>query len=172
MSNIAVSIGEETNRAIVGSNVRAEFFHEPEINPAKSQAAGRPVYDMVEMVRIRTALEGGGWDRDNVVMHFADSVQRGRFPNEYAQFKAEHGADVVDGHPLKMWPPLSIAKVKELAHLKIHTVEALAKVRSEYGEDIEALADQARNWLDLVKLMEAGTQKRGPGRPRKEREAA
>jgi len=172
MSNIAVSIGEETNRAIVGSNVRAEFFMEPEINPAKSQAAGRPVYDMVEMVSIRTALEGGGWDRDNVIVHFADSVQRGRFPNEYARFKAEHADEGGAGHPLKMWPPITVAKVRELAHLKIHTVEALSEAGSAYGDDIEALSEQARNWLDLVKLMDTGAPKRGPGRPRKVKEAA
>lgn len=171
MSNIAVSIGEETNRAVVGSNVRAEFFMQPELNPAKSQAAQRPVYDMIEMVSIRTQLEGGGWDRDNVVVHFADSVQRARFPTEYAKFRAEHGGDNVDGHPLKMWPPISIAKVKELAHLNIYTVEALANTGGEFGDDIEALAEQARNWLDLVKLMDPGTPRR-PGRPRKVREAA
>lgn len=168
MSETAVAIDTESNRAIVGGNVRAEFFLEAKISPRKSNEAGRPVYDMVEMVRIRTALEGGGWDRDNIVIHLADKQQQRRFPAEYARFKAEHQDDVnVVGHPLKMWPPISIAKLRELAAVKIHTVEALAKAGSAFGDDIEKLSRQAVDWLDLVKLMDTGEPKRRPGRQRK-----
>lgn len=169
MSETAVAIDSESNRAVVGGNVRAEFFLDAKINPRRSHEAGRPVYDMVEMVRIRTALEGGGWDRDNIVIHLADKQQQRRFPAEYARFKAEHSeADSTTGHPLKMWPPISVAKLRELAAIKIHTVEALAKAGSAYGDDIEKLARQANDWLALVKLMDTGEPKRRPGRPRKE----
>ena len=119
------------------SHLLVEFFMEPRENKRKSAEAGRPIFDDVEFVKIRTA-----GDPKTVFIAPAHSPSTVRDLNNrpltYAQahkgpYEAfREGVEYVGaGTPLKEAPFLSASKAKELAALNIMTVEALAELEGE-----------------------------------------
>ncbi len=116
-------------------HLHVEFFTDTNENPVKSQAAGRPIFDQKEMVRIRFV-----GDNKNVLVAPANqgSIQDkatgrrltyiDRFPEHYAAFKRGQTDYIGDGTPLSELPFLTEAKRKELQALNIHTAESLAQL--------------------------------------------
>ncbi len=128
------------------SGLRVRFYHEPRLNIKKSEEHGRQIYDNVEMVEIIVPdQELGGYDRNSRVVHKVDSTHRQRFATKYAEFKAQSAEWAGEGMPLSMWPPMTAAKVMEMAALKIHTVEQLSQATLPKSEAV--WADTAREWL-------------------------
>jgi hypothetical protein len=117
------------------SHLVVDFFVEPVHNVRKSAEEGRPIYDDVEMCRIRIA-----GDPKSVLVAPANSGSAVRDPqtNErltYAQlhfgpyeaFKRNE-AYVGSGTPLSELPFLTASKRKELQGMNIQTAEALASL--------------------------------------------
>lgn len=103
-------------------------------NDAKSKLAGRPIYDDMEVVRVRMAAnkqtvavfpahEVAGWtDTDDGRVEETYAM---RYPDQYKKFKAGE-AQAMSGTPLEELTFLTQSKRMELKALNIYTAEALS----------------------------------------------
>lgn len=121
-----MTIGEGGREKWVEMNkgITPIFFMEPVENPAASAKAGRPIFDEIETVRIFVAGDPHNQITSPVTDHYKE-----RFAEAYAKWKAdrEH-ADQITGTPLRQWPLMTPAKIKEFEALAIFNVEGLAAV--------------------------------------------
>ena len=141
------------------SHLHVEFFVDAVENRSKSAQAGRPIFDDVEMIRIRVA-----GDPKSVLVAPAESASAARDPASnrrltYAQLHAEpyqafkQGIEYVgSGTPLAELPFMTKAKAEELKRLNIHTAEALAGLDganlAKTGMGGRELKEQAQAFLD------------------------
>lgn len=132
------------------------FYHGAVLNQAKSEAAGRRIFDDMEMVEVKYP---GDITRSNVAPAHdkcfmyrprPGEVDDGRgfltwaeqFEEQYKRFKANDPAADRSGTPLEHAPFLTPAKVFELRAQNIHTVEALAGISPSIA--------QKNHWQGLV----------------------
>lgn len=132
-------------------------------NEGKSKLAGRPIFDDIELVEIRTA-----GDRNTVKVFPAHSMHRWttnedgeqvaqsyaeRWNAQYRRFK-ENRQQVQDGTPLSELPFLTEAKRAELRALSVHTAETLAALDGQnlktLGQGGRDLKNQAQAYLDAA----------------------
>ncbi len=130
-------------------------------NEAKTKQAGRPMFDDIELVEIRTA-----GDRNTVKVFPAHSMHRWtmnedgeqeeqtyaqRWNEQYRRFR-ENRQQVQNGTPLSELPFLTEAKRAELGHLSIHTAETLAALDGQnlktLGPGGRELKNQAQAYID------------------------
>lgn len=139
-------------------HLHVEFFNDAVENKRKSIEAGRPIFEDVEMVRIKIA-----GDPKNTLVAPANGecgvdratgekiTYKDRFPEHY-RFFADHKGAAVIGTPLSEVPWLTASKVQELKALNIMTVEALAQLDGtllqRIGMGARELKNQAVAWLD------------------------
>jgi len=97
------------------------FFRGTQLNEAKSQEAGRPIHDDVDMIKI--VVPG---QRDTVVA-IADHSYQQRFPKQWAQFKA-NAEQTASGTPLSEVTWLTPAQIADLKAMNVHSVEQLASM--------------------------------------------
>lgn len=177
------------------SVLTVHFYTDAIKNGVESDAAGRPVFMDVEMVRI---LVPG--DNKLVIDTKVDETHKFRFPRQYKAFK-EGLTTQIRGWILKEWPAVTASQVKELNYHEVHTVEQLSnlsdasvhalgmgmyELRTKAKAALEAAAGNAENEaralreenlqreLDSMKSQLAALNaaaldnKRGPGRPKAE----
>ena len=112
----------EQSREYEGDNkLFVVFYSGTKVNEQKSQEAGRPVHDDVDLVRI--VVPG---QRDTVVAEATYEYQQ-RFPKQWAQFKA-NAEQVGSGTPLAEVTWLTQAQIADLRALHVRTVEQLASM--------------------------------------------
>jgi hypothetical protein len=146
-------------------HITVRFYHGAVLNQAKTDAAGRRIYDDMEMVE---AKYPGDPTRSNVApahdpcfMHRprpGEDEGKGfltwaeRFPAEYKRFKENDPSAIRSGTPLNHAPFLSEARVFELRALNIHTVEALANLPDHLvtKNSLRSVVEQAKTWLDAA----------------------
>lgn len=139
-------------------HLHVEFFTDAVENKRKSIDAGRPIFEDVEMVRVKIAgdpkntLVAPANAQCGVDRETGESITyKDRFPEHY-RFFADRRADAVVGTPLSEVPWLTASKVAELKALNIMTVEALAQLDgtllSRIGLGARELKNQATAWLD------------------------
>jgi hypothetical protein len=127
------------------------FRHHAVRNEAKTLAAGRLIYDDVELCEIRApgskdtgafpALSFSHWGRnphtgEQVIITYAE-----RFPRQYRQFK-EQQTQTKSGTPLEYVPFLTAARQAELRALNVYTVEQLAGMD---GQELKNLGPGGRD---------------------------
>jgi len=141
-------------------------------NPAKSKAAGRPIYDDMEVCEIRLAGNRNTvgvfpahdvWKWRDTAMGDREPVTYAmRFNDQYLAFKSNH-AQVSNGTPLEELTFLPQGKRMELKALNVHTAEALAGLDGqplknlgmggrELKNQAQAYLDSAAGNADIVKL--------------------
>jgi hypothetical protein len=119
--------------------------------PYRSKAAGRPIYEDREFVEI--LIPG---DRRSMAVEPVTDEHRARWPAAYEAFRAGRAAPL-EGTPLADWPNSSLtrARVEELAHFNIRTVEHLAAVSdaqlANLGLGARELRQAARTFLDAAR---------------------
>lgn len=129
-------------------------------NKAKSKAAGRPIFDEMEVVEVRfagnkqtvsvfPALEFSRWitvDGEQVPQTYAE-----RWPEQYKRFKAKK-QQIKEGTPVDELPFLTASKRAELKALSIYTAESLAALDGQelknLGQGGRELKNQAKAYLD------------------------
>lgn len=140
------------------SHLVVDFFVEPVHNVRKSAEEGRPIYDDIEMCRIRIA---GDPKSVLVVPAHSGSSVRDQITNErltYAQLHVgpyeafkRNEAYIGSGTPLSELPFLTASKRKELQGLQINTAEALAGLDganlNRLGMGARELKSQAEAYL-------------------------
>jgi hypothetical protein len=135
-------------------NIVAVFKQTSLLNEGKSQAAGRPIHDDVDVCELR--FPGS---RNTVVApaesfsHWATDITTGlqykvsyaeRFPGQYRQFK-ERATQTKSGTPLDYALFLTEARRSELRALNIYTIEALAAVDGQELKNLGPYGREAKN---------------------------
>ena len=123
------------------------FYVKSVENKHASKRAGKPVYEDVEYVKIKT------FDKTSENDCPVEDTHRQRWRAHYQRFK-ENAEAPIEGTPLTHWPPISQSKVLELNSLNVRSVEDLADFpegsfppRSNMAE----LKRMARTWLQDAK---------------------
>lgn len=120
-----------------------QFSEDAIQNPAKSEAAGRPIYDAVEMISISFP----GNNLTEVVRKVTDA-DRQKYQPQYEAFK-KHGGTVLNGTPLEAWTALSKAQVREFQAMKIFTIEQLASM-DDHGTQRMGMGGQM--WRERARI--------------------
>lgn len=171
------------------------FYSHPVHMVAKSEAAGRPIYEDCDHVNI--IIPG---DKLTEIDRPATDKDREDYALEYARYK-NRDREAVSGTPLAQWPAMRPSVIKEFEALNIRTVEHLANLSAtgqqafgmgagEWVKRAQAYLETAENTAaaqkyavendelksriaELERLVkELGSERRGPGRPPKVSEAA
>ena len=125
------------------------FSEEAIQSPGKSEQAGRPIYDMVEMVSIR--FPGNNLTE---IVRKVTPEDKERWAPQYAAFKKGGGGTVVDGTPLEAWTALNKAQVREFQAMNIFSVEQLSAVDDYFCQRIgmggRMWRDRAKMWLEAA----------------------
>lgn len=130
-------------------------FYEREMEiPHQTEAEGRPIFRMVDFVRIEVP-----GDRLNVIDTIADKGHKMRFPQQWAQYQNDRTTEQVEGTLLRDWPLLNAAQARELNHYKFYTVEQiagasdqqLAGVSMMVGQSGTSLRDKAKAYISHAK---------------------
>lgn len=122
-------------------------------NEAKSRQEGRPIFDDMEVCRIRM---GGDRQQAPVFPAWAEApggmeneegfvvpcTYAEKYPEQYARFKKGQ-VQVQEGTPVDLLPFLTPAKVKELKALNVYTAESLASLD---GQPLKSLGQGGRTW--------------------------
>jgi len=129
------------------------FENFPKLNESLSKEAGRPIFEDLEICRIRMSGDrlqapafpahaeapGGLDDEDG---YSRPGTYAEKYPEQYARFKKGE-AQTQAGTPLEALPFLTPAKTKELKGLNIYTAEALAALD---GQNLKTLGQGGRDW--------------------------
>jgi hypothetical protein len=129
-------------------SLAVRFFTHPLKNDAKSEAAGRPIFEDTEMVEIR--VRG---DRNHVVSRPVRDTDKQRFRDAYAAFR-DGQKELLTGTPLAEWPIASKSMVEELRYLGFTTVEQVAEANDNTVAKVPGLSSlksRAKAFLDLAK---------------------
>jgi len=145
------------------NHVIVEFYTKARENKRKSAAEGRPVFDNVEMVKIR--FSGDKLREHHAPAHEVwSTVRQGmgdkgqqvtyaqRFPREYEAYKRQEEI-APSGTPIEELPNLTAAQRAELKSVNILTVEALAGLPSgkPLGMQGDTMIDLAKTYLARAK---------------------
>jgi len=98
------------------------FYSRPIKAGALSEAAGRPIFQDIEHVRIMVP-----GDKTTIIDVAVEEEHRMRFPAQYEKFRKQL-SQAPDGTPLEQWPQLVGSQVMELKALGILNVEQLAEL--------------------------------------------
>ena len=126
------------------------FRMDAALNDAKSREERRPIYEMVEFIKIMVP-----GDKDTIIDHPVTEMDRMRFPTQYERFK--RGAAQVQGAPLSEEPWISKAQVEELKYFGIVTLEQLAGMsdaNTQRAMGLQSLKQKAIARLELIKQEE------------------
>lgn len=121
------------------SRLAVRFFQREVKNNFRSEAEGRPIFDMRDYIRIE--IPG---DRNSIIETFVNDDHKRRFPMQWAQFLNEKAegklSGDVQGTLLRDWPILTSAQAQELKHYKFYTVEQIASAGDDHISKIGMLA--------------------------------
>jgi len=141
---------DNTDRSTQGDDrLFVQFRTDAVLNPAKSTKEGRPIYDDVDMIIIRTP----GSQLTSVVApvkHYMD-----RFGDKYRKWKTTR-EQAVSGTPLEAFPLLlnKPSLIAELKAINVYTVEQLATLSDGSKHHImgaHELSRRAADWIVLSK---------------------
>lgn len=123
------------------------FFTLAVRNESKSADAGRPIYDDVVHVEIRTR----GSKNDVVHKPVTEEIKR-RFRDAWRAY--DQGIQMMEsGTPLKEWPVMSNAMVEEMRHFGFYTVEHIANARDDVISrfpGLQNMKNRAKAFLELA----------------------
>jgi hypothetical protein len=149
----------------------ALFLNSAVKNEAKSAAAGRPIFDDMEVCQLRypgsknmgvyPATSFSHWAVDPHTGEQVKVTYAERFARQYRQFK-EHSAQTKAGTPLTEVSFLTEARRAELRALNIYTVEALAAIDGlelkNLGFNGRELKNHAIEYIEGAKVKAPTTQ--------------
>lgn len=115
---------DEAQRATTtGRGSRVFFYMRPKQDDAATVEAGRPIYKMLEYVRI----EPPG-DKTLIIDKPVSDDHRAQFRPQYEAFKQDRDQDAASGTLLSATGLIRPERVEELKHFRIRTVEQYAAV--------------------------------------------
>lgn len=146
------------NRYKGDDKLYVRFYMSPTHDPEASKTEGRPIFREIEWVHIQVP-----GDRNNIIQRPANDMDRGRFADRYAKFKA-NAQEAADGTALEHWPRVTRAQVEELKYFGCRTVEQLANMSDGNAAKfpgIGMLRTWARDYMEEAKAGAASSKLRG-----------
>ena len=143
------TLAHSTRRTQGDQYLAVRFFLKSKQNAAKSEAAGRPIYEDVEYIEI---MQPG--NKDSIIVRPATSIDKGRFPEHYSKWKARTSSDneqQLVGTPLAEWAGVTRAQADELSFFNVKTVEQLANMADSNTTNMMGLGnlkEKARKYLE------------------------
>ena len=129
-------------------NLILRFFRDAVPNTMKSEAAGREICDMVDMVSI--IVPGS---RDEMIKPVGEQEKQ-RFGPQYQHWLSTQ-EQPVEGQPLDQVPWLNVAQVREMQHLNIKTLEQLAALSDtaigHLGMGARDMVNKAKAYIEAAK---------------------
>jgi len=122
------------------------FFKDTVKNETKSIAAGRPIFDEIDLVKIITP-----GSRDSFIGDATEQYQH-RFKAQWERYKAGQ-AQAVSGTPLNMLPWLSVSQIAEFSAVGCQTVEQLVGMPDAVSQKFmghHAIKQKALAYLDAA----------------------
>lgn len=132
------------NRLKMDTGTYVRFYLYPEQDKAKSEEAGRPIFEEKEYVEIMAP-----GNANNIVRRRASDMDRQRFPGHYARFK-EGMKEQIIGTPLSEVGWITRSQVEELNYLRLRTVEALAAINDSECAKHVGLYDLKRKAVEYL----------------------
>lgn len=141
---------DNTDRSTQGDDrLFVQFRTDAVLNPAKSTKEGRPIYDDVDMIIIRTP----GSQLTSIVApvkHYMD-----RFGDKYNKWKVTR-EQAVSGTPLEAFPlllnkPSLIAELKAINVFTVEQLATLSDVSKQHIMGAHELSRRAADWIVLSK---------------------
>lgn len=124
------------------------FSNKPHPDKDKSKLEGRPIFTPREYITIMVP-----GDKNNVINRPVQDLDKRRFANKYAAFKAGQSQDT-SGTPLESVAWISREQVEELKFFNVRTLEHLASLADVHAQrfmGINALRQKARDAIQLAK---------------------
>ena len=122
------------------------FFKDTIKNETKSIAAGRPIFDEIDLIKIITP-----GSRDSFIGDATEQYQH-RFKAQWERYKAGQ-AQAVSGTPLNMLPWLSVGQIAEFNAVGCQTVEQLVGMPDAMSQKFmghHAIKQKALAYLDAA----------------------
>lgn len=123
-----------------GANVR--FFNEIRQNAAKSEAAGRPVFDEIPSISIQ-------WPGMDETVRAVEPKDKEAYREEWEAF-LKGSEPVQSGLPLVEWAMVTGSVVKELQYLGFKTVEQLAAANDDVKRRLGPLSNLVKKAQDYI----------------------
>lgn len=135
------------NRYLNDNKLHVTFRRVPILNRFKSTEAGRPVFDEVDYITIRTP----GSQLCTIDAPITAGTYLKRFGDKYEKWKSGQ-EQALSGTPLDAFPFLlgKVALIAELKAMNIHTVEQLAEVADTHVQKImggQMLRQKAQEYI-------------------------
>lgn len=130
------------------SKLFVTFSLKPHADKEKTKIEGRPIFSPREYITIMVP-----GDKLNVVSRPASDLDRRRFSQKYAAFKAGQ-AQAESGTPLESVPWISREQVEELKFFNVRSLEHLANLSDVHAQKflgINTLRQRARDHIQLAK---------------------
>jgi hypothetical protein len=130
------------------SKLFVHFYMHPHPDKDATEKEGRPIFKSKEYISI--IVPG---DKLNIIRRPVTDLERRRFANKYAAFKAGN-EQITNGTPLESVPWITREQVEELKYFQIRTLEHLsdlADVHAQKFMGIHKLRQKARDAIALAK---------------------
>lgn len=130
------------------SKLFVHFYMHPHQDKEASAKEGRPIFVSREYISI--IIPG---DKLNIVKRPVSDLERRRFAQKYAAFKAGN-EQIMNGTPLESVPWLTREQVEELKYFNVRTLEHLADMPDVHAQrfmGINKLRQRARDHVALAK---------------------
>jgi hypothetical protein len=137
---------DDNQQADADRKLLVAFFKDTVKNEAKSIAAGRPIFDEIDLVKIITP-----GSRDSFVGDATEQYQQ-RFKSQWDRYKAGQ-AQSVSGTPLNQLPWLSVSQIAEFNAVGCQTVEQLVGMPDAMSQKFmghHAIKQKALAYLDAA----------------------
>jgi hypothetical protein len=144
--------------------VQAEFYIRAVEMVFQSEQAGRPIYEDRTFVRIW--IPG---DKTTVIDREVTPEDKREFPTQWAAFQVNSDQSQA-GMRIDQWPELTPSQRAELNAMGFKTIESIAHMTDAQCQGLGPVGVPMR--IKAQRFLGALEDKRGPGRPRKEAEAA
>lgn len=139
---------QSSNRYAMDDKLHLTFYVRPVLNAVKSEAAGRPVYDEVDYVKVYTP----GSQLSVIDAPMTAGTYMKRFGERYRKWKAGQ-AELISGTPIDAFPFLigKVGLVAELRSMHVHTVEQLADMADNHLQNFMGGQELRRKAQDYIK---------------------
>lgn len=145
-----VKYGNDANLIVI-------FYNRAVHSPAKSTAAGRPIYEDQVYVRMHPPAE-----RLNIIDRPATVVEQRRFPVQWAQFQ-QNKEQIPDGTPIDMLYPEQpsigamlkanhVLTIEQCADLSAHAIESIGMGAQRYNNDARKYIEQANKGMGAAQV--------------------
>ena len=146
------------------STLQAEFYIRPVAMSFLSEQQQRPVFE--DRTFVRMWVPG---DRTTVIDREAFDEDKRRFPVQWAAYQ-NNSEQMGSGCPIGVWHEITPSQKAELNAMGFKTVESIAQASDAQCQGLGPGGVALR--IKAQRFLGTDDQRRGPGRPPKEREAA